>query len=116
MKKLILTTIIVISLLKLIPIFNFEPRLFDDETNYIEMSLRYGINKWEPQHYMHGTLYPKLLFIPYSLYYVAGGFSPETFILKYLREPKIFFLIARLVVWFCSLVCLWLVVKIGEEL
>ncbi len=96
-------------------------RYNDDETNYIEMALRIGIGKFEPEHFGHGTLFPDILFFVYALYFLVGKAvgiftSLDAFMLAYLRDPSVFAISARLVVNIFAVGTLYLTYLMGKEL
>ena len=96
-------------------------RYNDDETNYMEMALRIGIGKFEPEHLIHGTLFPGILFFVYALYFLVGKVvgifaSLDAFMLAYLTDPSIFVRLARLIVNIFAIGTLYLTYLIGKEL
>ena len=96
-------------------------RYSNDETSYIETSLRMGAGKFEPEQLVHGTLFPEILFLVYGVYFLAGlagGIftSPDSFMLAYLEGAAAFTILARLVVIAFSIGSLYLTYRIGKKL
>ncbi|MFC1698994.1 ArnT family glycosyltransferase [Candidatus Omnitrophota bacterium] len=114
--------ILVATLFRLLAVnWGLPYRFHDDETNYTEMALRFGIGKFDPAHFTHGTLYPGILFFVYGLYFLVGKTvglfsSLDGFMLAYLRDPSIFSILARLIVNIFSIGTLYLTYLIGKEL
>lgn len=71
-----------------------------DENNYIEMALKLGTGDLRLMSLSHGGLYQLALFCFYGAYYLAAKAfmlvrSPADIYISYLKDPTVFFLIAR---------------------
>ena len=95
----------------------------DDETNYIETAMRFGIGKFNPDktHLVHGLWFPEILFFIYGLFFLIGNAigmvtSKTSFLLTYLRDPSIFFILARLITITFSMGSLCLTYTIAKRL
>ncbi|MEK6715219.1 MAG: glycosyltransferase family 39 protein [Candidatus Omnitrophota bacterium] len=92
-----------------------------DELNHIEQSLQVGSGKLEPQGLMHGTLITYLLSIEYGILYILGKIigrylSTDGFLLSYLTDPTIFFIIGRVTIVLLSVGSIFVTYLIGKKL
>ena len=80
------------------------PNLYQhDEINHVEQALQVGSGKLEPDGLMHGTFITYLLFFEYGFLYILGKItgnylSLDDFLLSYLTDPTIFFIIGRVTI------------------
>jgi len=84
-----------------------------DENHYIDNALCFGNWNFKLITFAHGALYPMVLFLEYSVYYIIGKVTgmfqcPLDLYIGYLKDPTSFFLMARLTTILCGtgVVCL----------
>ncbi len=98
------------------------PNLYQhDETNHIEQALQVGAGKLEPDGLMHGTFITYLLFFEYGILYILGKItgkyvSLNDFLLSYLTDPTIFFIIGRVTIVLLSIGSIFFTYLIGKKL
>lgn len=112
---LVLFVVILVALaMRLYPIgANLPYTYWHDENNYVEDAMRMGKGSFEPAAYYHGGLYQLILFLLYGAYYffmrIAGIIqSPMAFLIGYIKDPSVFFIIARSVSALCGTALVYL--------
>lgn len=94
--------------LRLIPVAADLPHAFWlDEVNYIDTALRFGTGNFNLFTLSHGALYQLVLFVEYAAFFLMGRafgwFSNSTdFFLAYLKDPTLFYLLARITSALCG--------------
>lgn len=78
-----------------------------DENNYVEDALRMAGGNLKPFSYSHGGLYQLVLGIIYGLYFIllkvlGAVTSPASFLVGYLRDPSVFFILGRVISILCG--------------
>ena len=119
----ILSGIIIIMALaiRLYPVTaNLPYVLCHDENNYIETALRFGTGNFTMATYSHGGLFQLMLFAEYAVYYILLKFmrsvsSPIGFLMLYLKDPSVFFIIARATAAACAAGAAYLSFLIGKK-
>lgn len=114
-ETVLLLTVLAISLvMRILPVASDLPYCSSlDERSYIETALRFGTGTLTLPSFFHGGLYQLILFLEYAAYFVLGralgAFSSSTdFFLAYIKDPSLFFLLARVTVALCGAGVVWL--------
>ncbi len=122
-KKILLPVVLLMaSVIRVYPIgANLPYAFWHDENNYIEMALRFGTGNFRLSSYSHGGLFQLVLFIEYAIYYAAArliGYASSTtdFLINYLKDPSVLFMIARLTVALCGIGIVYLTFLIAAKI
>ncbi|MCX6358141.1 MAG: glycosyltransferase family 39 protein, partial [Candidatus Aureabacteria bacterium] len=95
-------------------------RSYIEEDEFIYTALKYGTGDLNPHWYFHPPLYSYLLFTLYASLYAGGrvtGLYPDAdaYIIGYLTDPSLWYLIARGLSALLFLPSLWLIYLIGKR-
>ena len=121
-KKIFLSILLIAFLLRIWGVqFGLPYPYHPDEVKYVLMALKMGHFGLNPHYFINPSVFTYILFILYGCYYVVGhlaGHFQSTlgFIQTFVTQPTSFYLIARLVTVFFSLLTIVIVYRIGKTL
>ncbi len=91
-----------------------------DETEVVNHAVRFGNGDLNPHRFQYGSLMQYLLFVLYGVYFIvcfaAGQLSSvRQFAVEFIRDPTVFYLIARTVSALFGTATVYLVYRIGRQ-
>lgn len=92
-----------------------------DESEVVNHALRFGCGDLNPHRFQYGSLVQYLLFIIYGFYYLAGAVfgrhdSVHQFAVKFVSDPSMFYLMARVVSVCFGTATVWITYMIGRRI